>query len=33
LFLWEEGREMAFCVESAYLPMFKHVAEDYRRRA
>jgi hypothetical protein len=29
LSLWEEGREMAFCVESAYLPMFKHFAEDY----
>ncbi|MCW2786679.1 MAG: hypothetical protein JWP74_3196 [Marmoricola sp.] len=28
-FLWEEGRRMAFCVESANLPMFKHLAEDY----
>jgi hypothetical protein len=28
-FLWEEGRRMAFCVESANLPFFKHLAEDY----
>jgi hypothetical protein len=28
-FLWEEGRRMAFCVESANLPMFTHLAEDY----
>jgi hypothetical protein len=28
-FLWEEGRRMTFSVESANLPMFKHLAEDY----
>jgi hypothetical protein len=28
-FHWEEGRRMAFSVESANLPMFKHLAEDY----
>ncbi|MDT4900753.1 MAG: hypothetical protein QOJ78_1683 [Pseudonocardiales bacterium] len=28
-FLWEEGRRMAFSVESANLPMFTHLAEDY----
>jgi hypothetical protein len=28
-FVWEEGRHMAFYVESANLPMFKRFAEDY----
>lgn len=28
-FIWEEGRRHAFYVESANLPMFKRLAEDY----